>query len=152
MLRENQFIRKYVEGKKPLSSFGGYGGVEYPKTAKRGQSLLVGEAAGFQDVARGFGMTYALRSGQLAARSILENLDYDTLWKKDFGKDLRLDFSVRFLMSVLGDRLIEMYFRDVKDGELIDLDDYMPHGAITDAALGAAFQAEMLKKKMFGHW
>lgn len=45
--------------------------------------LFVGEAAGFQDVLAGFGMMYAIRSGCLAARSIIEGKDYGILCRKE---------------------------------------------------------------------
>lgn len=45
--------------------------------------LFVGEAAGFQDVLAGFGMMYAIRSGSLAAKSIIEGKDYDALCRKE---------------------------------------------------------------------
>jgi flavin-dependent dehydrogenase len=44
----------------------------------------VGEAGGFQDALLGFGMRYAIRSGYLAAQSITSNVDYESLWKKEF--------------------------------------------------------------------
>lgn len=45
--------------------------------------LFVGEAAGFQDVLAGFGMMYAIRSGCLAAQSIIEGRDYSALCRKE---------------------------------------------------------------------
>ena len=38
--------------------------------------IIAGEAAGFQDVVWGFGMRMAVRSGYLAARSVIEHEDY----------------------------------------------------------------------------
>ncbi len=152
LLKENPLLRRYTEGKKPLSAFGGFGGVDYPETAKRGGSLLVGEAAGFQDVSRGFGMAYALKSGHLAARSLLEGLDYDMLWKKEFASELRLDFSTRFALSVFGDRLVEWYFRNAKDNGEVDFSQVPANGALYDAAEAFAFHAELLKKRVLGHW
>lgn len=48
-----------------------------------GRTLWAGEAAGFQDYLFGFGIRYALRSGALAARSLIEGEDYERLWKKE---------------------------------------------------------------------
>jgi len=70
-----------------LYEFGSLRSFGVPQTAKRGQSLLVGEAAGFQDELFRFGIRYAVISGYLAARAIIDNLDYDALWKKYFLKE-----------------------------------------------------------------
>ena len=35
-------------------------------------------------------MIYAFKSGYCAARSIIENIDYDKLWKKEFLKQLKV--------------------------------------------------------------
>lgn len=152
LLAENTFLRGYVQGKKPISAFGGFGGVDYPRTAKQGRSLLVGEAAGFQDVSRGFGIAYALRSGHLAAKALLDNLDYDDLWKKSFDAELKLDFATRFALSVFGDRLVEWYFRDTKDNAEMDFASATPKGLMFDIAKETAFHAEMAKKIVVGHW
>jgi flavin-dependent dehydrogenase len=48
------------------------------KAAAGGHTLRVGEAAGFQDYLFGLGIRYALTSGYLAARSIIEERDFDT--------------------------------------------------------------------------
>ena len=48
--------------------------------ATSGDARYVGEAAGFQDYLFGLGIRYALTSGNLAARSILEGRDFDELW------------------------------------------------------------------------
>jgi flavin-dependent dehydrogenase len=152
LLKENKFIRKHTEGKKPISAFGGYGGVTYPKTAKEGDKLLVGEAAGFQDVCRGFGIAYALQSGMLAAKSITEKKDYDALWKQRLGPELRKDFARRFVAALAGDRAVEWYFRKIKDQGSIDYSQTEPSDTVYNTVGEAAFRAELLKKKMLGHW
>ncbi|MGM0440125.1 MAG: NAD(P)/FAD-dependent oxidoreductase [Chlamydiota bacterium] len=52
---------------------GGWGSFSVNPEYSRGQALLVGEAAGLQDLLWGFGMRFAFRSGYLAARSIIES-------------------------------------------------------------------------------
>ena len=47
-----------------------------PKTAKQDGKLFVGEAAGFQDYLFGLGIRMAIKSGYLAAESIINNTDY----------------------------------------------------------------------------
>ena len=52
---------------------------------------LLGDAAGFADPVTGEGIYYALRSAELLAESYLagEPLKYETLWRKDFGRQLQ---------------------------------------------------------------
>lgn len=51
-----------------------------PASASQAGRLLAGERAGFQDAHAGFGLRYALASGVMAARSLIEGADYDALW------------------------------------------------------------------------
>jgi len=86
--------------------FGGAGNFAVPQSAQRGRLLLAGEAAGFQDPLWGFGMRYAIVSGHLAARAVL-NGDlalYDRSWQSRFGGLLRTGFVNRYLYAKLGDR------------------------------------------------
>ncbi|MFA6213685.1 MAG: NAD(P)-binding protein, partial [Candidatus Micrarchaeia archaeon] len=82
---ERKEIADVVGGKKKVASFGGSACVRIPKSAFVGGKYYVGEAAGFQDPYMGFGIAYALRSGHLAARAILDGGDYDAAWKREFG-------------------------------------------------------------------
>ncbi|MBC7797861.1 MAG: NAD(P)/FAD-dependent oxidoreductase [Pyrinomonadaceae bacterium] len=50
---------------------------------------LLGDAAGFADSVTGEGIYYALRSAELFAESFLQNGDYETLWREDFGRELK---------------------------------------------------------------
>ena len=85
-------------------SFGGFANFRLPRTAVHGRHLVVGEQAGFQDALAGFGMRYALRSGFLAARSILEGTDYERLWRRQLLPRLRAGAANRFLFNVVGER------------------------------------------------
>lgn len=49
--------------------------------------LYIGEAAGFQDARRGFGIRYAVISGILAAESVLRNRDFRILLADAFGRE-----------------------------------------------------------------
>lgn len=69
---------------------------------KKDGRLYIGEAAGFQDCLWGFGMRYAMTSGHLAARSIVEGEDYDSLWKKGLGPALHASLVNRHLYEWLG--------------------------------------------------
>lgn len=82
--------------------FGGYANFSMPVSATTDSRLYVGEAAGFQDCLFGFGIRYAMTSGYLAARSIIEGVDYDTLWACKFGHQLRTSLVNRFLFELFG--------------------------------------------------
>lgn len=83
--------------------FSGYGNFSINASAIRNGKLFVGEAAGFQDYLWGFGIHYALISGYLAAKSIVENRNFDRLWKDRLLPQLRKSVVNRFLFSKLGD-------------------------------------------------
>jgi flavin-dependent dehydrogenase len=72
-----------------------------PNKAKIDGKYYVGETAGFQDHLAGFGMIYAFKSGYFAAKSIAEKLDYDGLWKKDFGKLIKISLKNRLFFEKL---------------------------------------------------
>ncbi len=52
---------------------------------------LVGDAAGFADPVTGEGIYYALRSAEIFAKAYLagQPLDYERMWREDFGRELR---------------------------------------------------------------
>ncbi|MEA2329723.1 MAG: hypothetical protein QOE68_4682 [Thermoanaerobaculia bacterium] len=72
---------------------------------------FVGEAAGFQDYLFGLGIRYALTSGSLAARSILEERDYDELWKNELGAKQQTSLVNRFLYESGGNFGLSMFVR-----------------------------------------
>lgn len=84
--------------------FGGYANFRLPRTAVQGGHPVVGEQAGFQDALAGFGMRYAIRSGNLAARSLIEGVDYPRLWRKELLPLLRASIINRFLFDLVGER------------------------------------------------
>ncbi len=84
--------------------FGGFANFRLPRTALQGGHPVVGEQAGFQDALAGFGMRYAIRSGIIAARSLIEGVDYTRLWRRELLPRLRTSVSNRFLFNIIGDR------------------------------------------------
>ena len=56
-----------------------------------------GEAAGLQDLVWGFGMRNAIRSGYLAAQSIIEGTDYTEMATKEFEKKLKASIVNRYV-------------------------------------------------------
>lgn len=83
-------------------AFGGYANFRLPRLAHRGDHLIVGEQAGFQDALAGFGMRYAMRSGVLAAQSLLTGIDYTRLWRRQLLPLLKAGTVNRFLYNFAG--------------------------------------------------
>jgi len=84
-------------------SFGGYGNMRLPRTAMQGGHPVIGEQAGFQDALAGFGMRYAIRSGVLAAQSLLTGGDYSALWRAELGPGLKAGISNRWIFNMAGE-------------------------------------------------
>ncbi len=79
--------------------------------ATNGTARYVGEAAGFQDYLFGLGIRYALTSGYLAARSILEERSFDELWKSELGIKQETSLVNRFLYESGGNFGLSMFVR-----------------------------------------
>ena len=79
------------------------------QSATRATSRYVGEAAGFQDYLFGLGIRYALTSGWLAARSILEERSFDELWKSELGAKQETSLVNRFLYEAGGNNGLSMF-------------------------------------------
>jgi flavin-dependent dehydrogenase len=82
--------------------FGGFGNLRLPRTAIQGGHPVAGEHAGFQNALAGFGMRYAMRSGILAARSIIDGTDYEQSWRRQLLPLLRASVVNRFLFNSIG--------------------------------------------------
>ena len=89
--------------------FSGYGNIFARERLREGQKLYVGEAAGLQDGLWGFGMRFAMRSGYLAAQSLLHNQDYEQLVRKELLPYHRAGLVNRFLWDLLSDRLFSFF-------------------------------------------
>jgi len=106
----NQCLEKSVNKFRDILSFeiknpkkfGGCGTFFIPKSAINKGKIYVGEAAGFQDFLFGFGIRYAIISGYLSAKSIIEGVDYNTLWKNEFSQQLKASLSNRILYELFG--------------------------------------------------
>lgn len=80
-------------------------------TATRDGARWVGEAAGFQDYLFGLGIRYALTTGWLAAQSILQDRDFDELWKRELGVKQKTSLVNRFLYEAGGNTGLSMFVR-----------------------------------------
>ncbi len=106
----NFFMDNYnfnVENKK---GFAGTGNFHLLSNTKK---RYVGEAGGFQDFLWGFGMRYAVITGNLAARSIIEKKEYKELWAKELSGLLETSVSTRLLFSLLGDRTYKLFVKSL---------------------------------------
>ncbi len=109
---EALYVERTVEAFKRLTgleminprSHGGVGNFRIPSSALSGSHPVVGEQAGFQDTLWGFGMRFAITSGVLAARSLLEDGNYDLHWQQSIGELLSTCVLHRVLYTRLGNR------------------------------------------------
>lgn len=79
--------------------------------ATKNGTRFIGEAAGFQDYLFGLGIRYALTSGWLAARSILEERDFDELWQRELAPKQETSLVNRFLYEAGGNMGLSMFVR-----------------------------------------
>lgn len=110
--RLRQYVERSVERFRRLAGLAmekprfhaGAGNIHLPGSALAGPHPLAGEGAGFQDGLAGFGMRYAMRSGVLAARALVENRPYDALWRQDMAGALGASMVNRAFFGMLGNR------------------------------------------------
>jgi len=89
-VKNNELVKGLLNQSTPQNEIFGSGFFDIPKTAVlNNNQIKIGEAAGFIDANTGFGVHYAIISGYLAARSLIEEKNYDTLWKKEIGEELK---------------------------------------------------------------
>lgn len=93
-------LKKFnIENKR---SFAGYGTFAMNESNKQNRKLYVGEAAGFQDLFLGFGMKYALLSGYAAAKSIMKEINYDTICREMFLAKQKTSAANRLIYEISG--------------------------------------------------
>jgi flavin-dependent dehydrogenase len=105
-----QKIRPFVM---PAETRTGYSYMNFhlKESATSKGSRFVGEAAGFQDYLFGLGIRYALTSGHLAARSIIEERSFDDLWIRELGPKQETSLVNRFLYELGGNAGLSMFVR-----------------------------------------
>lgn len=103
-----------VKNKKEFTNYGNY---FLRRSWTENERLHVGERAGFQDFLWGFGMRYAMVSGFLAAKSFIENKNYDILIKENILGELKTSLSNRFFFENLGDNGYESFLDKVTNKE-----------------------------------
>ncbi len=103
------FQRLFRFEMKSARFFSGYGNVFARKRFREGQKLYVGEAAGLQDGLWGFGMRFAIRSGYLAAESLLHGKDYEERVRQELLPQHRAGLVNRFFWDLMSDRLFALF-------------------------------------------
>jgi flavin-dependent dehydrogenase len=93
----------HIREEKPKAC-GGIGNFSLNGPYKKDNRLYVGEAAGIQDFMWGFGIRNALTSGYLAAKSIIENEDYEKIARAFFKNRLKASVVNRYLWIKNGER------------------------------------------------
>ena len=84
-------------------AFGGYGDYRWPQSANQGGHPVIGEQAGFQAPLAGFGIRLAIRSGVLAAQSLLDGGDFTARWRAELGPGLKAGIVNRWLFNAAGE-------------------------------------------------
>lgn len=119
--RESEYVARTVDRFQKLVGLemknpqphGGAGNFRIPPSAYSGHHPVVGEQAGFQDTLWGFGIRFAIRSGILAARSLIDSSNYDARWRSELDPLLRTGVVNRALYGGLGNRGYMWFLRRV---------------------------------------
>jgi len=145
-LRKNELVKTLVGEKEPLGRVSGYGNYDILRTAKRNGRYLVGERGFFMDASKGFGIRYAVLTGYLAAKAIVENLDYDELWRDILLEELRRNFKRRIMLNKFTNKDYDMML--CKMGKRIDIENYLKESRKMRKHIDLFFPLYMLRWKM----
>ncbi len=127
--REREYFERTVEAFKKIfpsldimdpKEFGGYGNCFMGMPVFENDKYYVGEAAGLQDGLWGFGLRYAMTSGYLAARAIIESKDYEGLLKVNLIPMQRASIVSRFLFARLGNEGYPYLINRLTRGDTIE--------------------------------
>lgn len=123
---KNKIVKEILKNAEFKNEIYGFAYFDLPKTAIKDGKIYIGEAAGFLDAMSGFGTHYAIISGYLAAKSIINNENYDELWKQYFGEELENRFKKRIeaqkIKGEAQDKKIEEILK--KFGNKIPIEEY----------------------------
>ncbi len=102
-------LRSDLDGAKAFSGCGSvFPDARYTDEAGH---LFVGEAAGLQDAEFGFGLRYAVESGSLVARSLVDGFDYKSRAEETFDARMRTAFANRLIFEVLPEAVVPTVLR-----------------------------------------
>lgn len=122
--RESEYVARTVERFRQLVGLemkdpqphGGAGNFRIPASAYSGRHPVAGEQAGFQDTLWGFGIRFAISSGVLAARSLIDGEDYDVRWRNALNPVLRAAVVNRAVYGALGNAGYRRFLRKASAG------------------------------------
>lgn len=127
--RERECFERTVETFKKLfpsldirdaKEFGGYGNFFFGKPPFENNKYYVGEAAGLQDCLWGFGMRYAMTSGYLSAKAIIEDKDYEGLLHAELIPVQQASLVNRFLFEMIGNKGYAYLINHLSKGNAIE--------------------------------
>lgn len=124
--KDNNIIKEILKDAEFINEIFGIASFGIPRTAIKDGKLYIGEAAGFLDATTGFGIHYAIFSGYLAAKAIINNENYDKLWKKHFEQELKAKYSKRINLGKIKIKEQEKITEDLikQYGNKISIEDY----------------------------
>ena len=110
--REKLYVERTVEAFEKLVGLkmedqirhGGFGNFSIQKSIHSGRHPIVGEQSGFQDTLWGFGIRFAVLSGVMAAKSLVNGKNYDQIWLEKVRPAMEVSVVNRVFYSLLGNR------------------------------------------------
>ena len=131
-MSENSVLQELLYDAEEVCEVRGIGDFDVPLSAVRDGSLYVGEAAGFQDGSNGFGSKYAILSGYLAARSMIEDLDYDELWKEALLDDLEYYFKRGIVYQPMDNKDFKNYIEELGETTTKEAEEKLKAGKVSN--------------------
>jgi len=122
-LRKNEFIRNLIGRREPVGRITGSGNYDIVSTAKDRGRYYIGERGFFMDASKGFGIRYAIITGHLVAESIVNNFDYDKLWKHSFKEEMKRNFKRRILLRTFTNKDYDLMLRRM--GSKVNIEGYL---------------------------
>jgi len=108
----NEELLKKISTHEKLFTIKGYGNYFWPKMKRK---LFIGEAGGFLDPSRGFGLWYALLTGYLAAFSIIYKTDFNELWRKYLKDELEKSYERNKIFSKMNNNQFDAFIKNAKE-------------------------------------
>jgi flavin-dependent dehydrogenase len=92
---------------------------------KKNNKLYIGEAGGFQDASRGFGIRYAILSGVFAAESIIQDVDFPKIIKEYFKEEFDENYRRRMIFNSFENKDYDVMIKDL--GESTTIEKYLAY-------------------------
>ncbi len=94
-------IKNVIDGATRLYSYSGRGAIGKTNTAEKKGCFYIGETGGFMDALWGFGMALAMGSAYYAAKAIIEQRSFDSLWRPALQSYIEIQLRRRALFDRL---------------------------------------------------